>query len=216
MTLRLVLADDHALVRKGIRCLLERCADLQVVGEAATGPEVLQVVAACHPDVALINISMPELNGLETTRRLTRDHPRTRVVVCSIHADEEYVRQAFAAGAKAYVTKGVEPEELELAIRAVARGEAWISPSVSTWVVSALGRGEAPRGAIELLTARQREILQLIAEGRSAKEIANQLGLSIKTVESHKAQLMKRLGVRGLAGLVRSAIQLGIVSVTAR
>jgi DNA-binding NarL/FixJ family response regulator len=206
-----LLADDHALVRSGIRALLESVPEVEVVGEAANGIEALRLIEERRPDVALMNISMPELNGLETTERAARDHPRTRILIFSMHADEEYVRRALFVGAAGYLVKSADRRELELAVRAVARGEGWLSPAVSNAVVAALSRRDAVTGSFELLTSRQREVLQLIAEGHSTKEIATRLRLSPKTVESHRAQLMQRLGVRSVAGLVRCAMRLGIV-----
>jgi DNA-binding NarL/FixJ family response regulator len=210
-TLRVLVADDHALVRKGIGALLERLDGVELVGEAANGREALRLVAERHPDVAFVNISMPELNGLETLSRLAKDQPRTRVVMLSMHADAEYVRRALALGASGYLLKDSELVELDLALRAVARGDVWLSPSVSKVVVEALSRGEAPPEPFELLTSRQREILQLVAEGLSTKDIAVRLDLSVKTVEAHRSQLQLRLGVRGVPALVRCAIRLGIV-----
>lgn len=210
MTIRLLLADDHALVRTGIRALVEKMSGLTVAGEAGDGRAALQMVAELLPDVALVNISMPELNGIELTQRIASKYPRTRVIVCSLHTDDEYVRRAFAVGAAGYVVKSAAREELELAIRAVARGDVWLDPQVSKAVVEALVRGEAPPEPFELLTPRQREVLQLVAEGYSSKEIADELGLSVKTVETHRAQLMRRLGVDSVAGLVRAAIRLRI------
>ena len=210
--MRLVIADDHALVRAGMRVLIEKMSGIEVVGEATDGHEAIELVARTHPALVLMNISMPGFNGLDATARLTKDHPRTRVLIVSMHADEEYVRRAFAVGASGYLLKSADKNEMELAICAVCRGDVWISPSVSKTVVAALQRGEEPADPFELLTPRQREILQLVAEGLSSKEIADQLGLSTKTVESHRAQLMKRTGVHSLPGLVRYAIRLGLVS----
>jgi DNA-binding NarL/FixJ family response regulator len=210
MTIRLVLADDHSLVRSGLRALVDQMAGLAVAGEAANGRDALQLIADVAPDIALVNISMPDLNGIELTQRIASNHPRTRVIVLSLHSDDEYVRRAFAVGAAGYVVKSAAREELELAIRAVARGDVWLDPSISKAVVDALVRGEAPPEPFELLTPRQREVLQLVAEGHSSKEIADVLGLSVKTVETHRAQLMRRLGVDSVAGLVRAAVRLGI------
>jgi DNA-binding NarL/FixJ family response regulator len=185
---------------------------LTVAGEAVNGREALRLVAELRPEIALVNISMPELNGLELTQRIAATDSPTRVIVVSLHTEEEYVRRAFALGAAGYIVKSAAREELELAIRAVARGGTWLDPSISKAVVDALVRGQVPE-PFELLTPRQREVLQLVAEGRSTKEIANALGLSGKTVETHRAQLMKRLGVDSVAGLVRAAIRLGISDV---
>jgi DNA-binding NarL/FixJ family response regulator len=210
--LRILLADDHALVRAGIRLLLESLSEIEVVGEAADGHEALRLVAERHPDLALVDVSMPGLNGLEMTMRAVKEHPRLRVLILSMHADEEYVRQALRAGAAGYLLKNADRSEFELAVRAVARGDTWLSPAVSKTIAAAFARDDrAPQGPFERLTPRQREILQLIAEGRSTKEIAQRLGLSVKTVETHRARLMERLGVRGVPGLVRYAISVGII-----
>ena len=210
-TARILLADDHALMRAGIRSLLEECAGLEVVGEAADGYEALQLMRELRPDVALVDISMPGLNGLETAARAQKESPRTRVLLLSMHKDEEYVRRALLSGAAGYLLKDADRTELELAVRAVARGDTWLSPGISR-VVAAFARGEgAPRGPLELLTRRQREVLQLVAEGHSSKEIAHRLELSAKTVDTHRAQLMERLGVHGVPALVRYALRVGMV-----
>ena len=205
-----MLVDDHGLVRSGIRALIEQMPGVSVVGEAGDGPDALRLVADLRPELALVNISMPGLNGIELTRQMREQHPRTRVILLSLHADSEYVRRAFSVGAAGYVVKTAARAELDLAIRAVARGGVWLDPSISKAVVDALVRGEAPPEPFELLTPRQREVLQLVAEGHSTKEIADRLGLSVKTVETHRALLMRRLGVDSIAGLVRAAIRLGI------
>jgi DNA-binding NarL/FixJ family response regulator len=212
VTIRIVIADDHAMVRAGICALVDRIAGVEVVGEAGNGREAVALVAERRPDLALINISMPELNGLETLIRIRSAHPHTRVVILSLHADEEYVRRALSHGASGYLVKSADATELELAIRAASRGDVWLSPSVSTAIVKALVQREPVGDPFELLTSRQREVLQLVAEGLTSKDIADRLGLSLKTIESHRAQLMKRLGVSNVPGLVRSAIRLGLVS----
>jgi DNA-binding NarL/FixJ family response regulator len=213
--LRILLADDHALVRAGVRVLLESIDGVQVVGEASDGHAALCLIGEQRPDLALIDISMPGLNGLEVTARVVKEYPRTRVIVLSMHADDEYVLRAFRAGASGYLLKNADRRELEQAVRAVAGGEAWISPAVSRKVIAAVagGGGTALENPAELLTPRQREVLQLVAEGNSTKEIAYRLELSVKTVESHRTQLMERLGIHDVAGLVRYAIRLGIVRV---
>jgi DNA-binding NarL/FixJ family response regulator len=211
--LRIFLADDHALVRAGIRALLESIEGVEVVGEASDGHEALRLMGEQHPDLALFDISMPGLNGLEATARAVKEYPRTRVVVLSMHADDEYVYRAFRAGAAGYLLKNADRRELELAVRAVARGEVWLSPAVSKKVIAAISGGKHLEDPVEVLTPRQREILQLVAEGHSTKEIAQRLDLSVKTVESHRSQLMERLGIHDVSGLVRYAIRLGIVRV---
>jgi DNA-binding NarL/FixJ family response regulator len=210
--LRIVLADDHTLVRAGFRALLQSFPDFTIVGEAANGKDALRLIEDLDPDVALIDISMPGLNGLETTVRATKEHSRTRVIILSMHADEEYVSQAIAWGAAGYLLKKASETELELAVRAVARGDNWLSPGVSRPVFASYARNpQALHGHFDVLTPRQREVLQLIAEGNSTKEIARRLELSVKTVETHRAQIMDRLGIHGVQGLVRYAIRMGIV-----
>jgi DNA-binding NarL/FixJ family response regulator len=214
MNIRILLADDHALVRAGLRALIEEMLGMEVVGEAEDGDEALRLIGELHPDVALVDISMPNLNGLEVATRASSNHPRTRVVMLSMHAFEEYVHRALVAGAAGYLLKNADKGELEQALRCVARGQNWLSPSISKSVVDALVRGDRPAGGpFEILSPRQREILQLIAEGRSTKEIAQHLDLSVKTVETHRTELMERLGIHGVAGLVRYAIRTGLVQV---
>jgi DNA-binding NarL/FixJ family response regulator len=209
---RILLADDHTLVRAGFRMLLGRLAAVEVTGEASSGYEALRLMRELDPDLALVDISMPELNGLETAARATRLRLRTRIVILSMHADEEYVRQALSCGAAGYLLKNASEGELELAIRAVARGDSWLSPGVSRPVIAAFARApEAVGTPFDVLTPRQREVLQLIAEGHSTKEIAGRLALSVKTVETHRLQVMERLGIRSVPGLVRYAIRAGIV-----
>jgi len=207
---RVLLADDHALVRAGIRSLLEHIEGVEVVGEAGDGHEALRLAAALKPDVVLLDIALPGLNGLEVAERLTHGGHRG-VVLVSMHATEEHVRQALSIGVAGYVMKDSSTTDLEAALRTVARGQVYLSPAVSKRVVEVMSQGpgeSAPPG----LTPRQREILQLIAEGGSTKEIAYRLGLSAKTVETHRAEIMRRLEIHDVAGLVRYAIRRGLVS----
>jgi DNA-binding NarL/FixJ family response regulator len=210
--IRLLLAEDHTLVRAGIRSLLQNLPDLEVVAEANDGRAALQLVAKTKPDVVLMDIAMPGLNGLEATARLLKDFPNVHVIMLSVHTTEEYVLQALRAGASGYLLKDSSPEELGLAIRAVARGETYLSPAVSKHVVDYVQRVGNGTSSLERLTPRQREILQLIAEGRSTQEIARILSVSVKTVETHRVELMDRLGIHDIAGLVRYAIRMGLVS----
>lgn len=212
-TIRVLLADDHALFRAGLRVLLESLDGVQVVGEAGTGPDAIQSVKREQPQLVLMDIAMPGLTGLEATARITKAWPEVRVVILSMHSNEEYVRQALRAGASGYLLKGAEPPELELALKAVMRGETYLTPVVSKQVVNDyLGQspGAAKAGS---LSPRQREVLKLIAEGGSTKEIAATLGLSVKTVEGHRAELMRRLDIHEVAGLVRYAIRIGLATV---
>jgi DNA-binding NarL/FixJ family response regulator len=209
---RLLLADDHTLVRAGIRSLLAGIPNVEVVGEASDGHEALRQVQETHPHLVLLDIMMPGLNGLEALARIHRDHPDVRVIILSMNAAEEYVLQALRAGASGYLLKNVSPSELAMAVKAVAAGETYLAASVSRHVIDAyLKRTGSPAGPLDSLTSRQREILQMIAEGRTTKEIAKRLDLSVKTVETHRTQLMDRLGIHDIAGLVRFAIREGLI-----
>ena len=201
------------LVRASLKFLLEGFAGLIVVGEANDGADTLKRVAELEPDVVVMDISMPGLNGLEAARAIVKDHPAVRIVMLSMHSDETHVLQALRAGASAYVLKESAPAELEAAIRAVARGESFLSPAISRHVIGDYLKRVPPEpGSPDLLTPRQREILRLIAEGKTSKHIARLLGTSVKTIESHRASLMERLDIHELAGLVRYAIRHGLVS----
>jgi DNA-binding NarL/FixJ family response regulator len=211
--IRILLADDHALVRAGFRMLLEALPEVEIVAEAASGREVLQLAREHEPDIVLMDIAMPGLNGLEATVQLAVAFPGVRVIILSMHANEEYVLRALRAGAVGYLLKDSGPDELEMAIRAVAAGDTYLSPPVSKHVISdyvRLVRQEPD--SLERLTPRQREVLQLIAEGHTTPEIAEILHVSVKTAQTHRAQLMDRLGIHDVAGLVRHAIQMGLVS----
>jgi len=211
--IRVVLADDHALVRAGIRTLCELLEGVTVIAEAADGIEVLEMVKAHHPDLVLMDITMKTLNGLEATARIKREFPHVRVIILSMHAVEDYVQQALKAGAAGYLLKDAAVPELEMAITAVMRGEAYLSAQISRQVVQCyMQRAGVVEGPLDVLTSRQREILQLIAEGHSTKDIGFRLGLSAKTVETHRAQIMERLDIHDIAGLVRFAIRVGLAN----
>jgi DNA-binding NarL/FixJ family response regulator len=211
--IRILLADDHALVRAGIRSLLEKIPNVQVVGEASTGREALEMVKTRLPNLVLMDIAMAELGGLEALPRITKDFPGVKVIILSAHANEEYVIRALRSGAAGYMLKDAATAELELAIRSVSEDKTYLSPSISRTVIdSYLERVGGPLSPLEQLTSRQREILQSIAEGKNTKEIASDLDISFKTVESHRLQLMERLNIHDIAGLVRYAIRSGLVS----
>ena len=219
---RVLLADDHDLVRAGFRSLVQSFGGIEVVAEADDGREALRLIEIHRPHVVLMDIMMPGLNGLEATARIAKDFPKTRVIILSMNAAEEYVLKAMRVGAAGYLLKDGHPAELEQAIRAVARGETFLSSKVSKHVVSGYvhGKGhlevdgrESSIGsmATDKLTLRQREVLQLIAEGNTTKEIAKKLSISVKTVETHRMQLMERLDIHDIAGLVRYALRSGLI-----
>jgi DNA-binding NarL/FixJ family response regulator len=210
--MRVVLADDHALIRAGLRALLQSLEGVQVVGEASNGHEALEVIERQQPDIVLMDIAMPGLNGLEAATRIAKQWPTVRVIMLSMHANEEYIRQALSAGAAGYILKGAEPAELELALKAVLRGETYLTPGVSKRIVQDYLQGREKAGPLQELTSRQREVLQLIAEGYSTKDIAKKLDVSVKTAETHRTELMSRLGIHDVAGLVRYAIRIGLVT----
>lgn len=210
--IRVVLADDHALVRAGMRSLLGGMAQVEVVGEAASGEEALVLAERERPDVVLMDIAMKGMTGLDAAARIREQQPGVRVIILSMHAGEEYVLQALRAGAIGYLLKDAATGELELALRSVMRGESWFSPAVSRQVVEGYVQRVGGEPVADVLTARQREVLKLVAGGKSTKEIAFDLNLSVKTVETHRAQIMERLGIRDVAGLVRYALKTGLVS----
>jgi DNA-binding NarL/FixJ family response regulator len=207
-----LIADDHVLVRAGIRALVEKQSNMEVVAEASNGREALALLRHHQPDVVLMDISMPELNGLEAIRQVTEELPNVQSLILSMHADEEHVWQALQAGASGYLVKGGSLAELELAINAVARGQTYLSPVISRHVISQYVDRTTGQTFETALTPRQKEILQLIAEGKNTKQIALILDISAKTVESHRAQLMKRLEARDIASLVRHALRLKLVN----
>ena len=211
--IRVLLADDHTLVRAGIRGLLAELPGVEVVGEAGDGQEALRLIDEVRPDVVLLDVGMPGLNGLEVAGRIATLDPAIRVVILSMHLSEEYVLRALRAGCAGYLLKASAVSELEVAIRRVADGETYLTPAVSRRVLS--DYVQRTRGAVdplEALTPRQREVLQLVAEGNSSKEVAQRLGLSPKTVETHRAQIMERLGVHDVCGLVLFAVRVGLVA----
>ena len=211
--IRVLLADDHTLVRAGIRTLLETIEDLEVVAECGDGLEALELISRHRPDVALLDIGMPGMNGIEIARQSGRTSPKTKIVILSMHDDKTHVTQAIRAGVAGYLLKGAAVAELPLAIKAVMAGETYLTPKVSRHLVDGFLHDEGSEAdPLEGLPRRQREILQLIAEGRSTKEIAGLFEVSVKTIETHRARLMERLDIHDVPGLVRFAIRVGLVS----
>jgi DNA-binding NarL/FixJ family response regulator len=209
---RVLLADDHKLVRAGFRAMLDSLGDVEIVGETGDGREALELIRQHRPDVALLDITMPSLTGLEVAARVANEMQNVRIIILSMHTTEDYIARAVRAGVSGYLLKNADPVELELALRAAVNGQMYMSPTVSRQLVDDyLRRMGSDAGPEEQLTARQREILQLIAEGKSTKDIAVTLDLSIKTVETHRKDLMDRLGIHDVAGLVRYAIRAGII-----
>jgi DNA-binding NarL/FixJ family response regulator len=211
-TIRVVIAEDHALVRAGLTGLVRELPAVEIVGIAADGREALQLVAETHPDVVLMDITMPGMSGLSALERITSSYPDVRVIMLTMHDNEEYVAQALKAGAAGYLLKDSDLAELDIAIRSVVRGGSYLTPSVSRHVIRDFThRPVAEASPFERLTPRQTEIVQLIAEGHRNAEIAAILGMSTKTVETHRTQLMARLDVHDVTGLVRYAIRVGLV-----
>ncbi len=208
-----ILADDHHLVRAGIRSLLESIDGVVVLADCGDGREALDLIEEHRPDVAVVDIGMPGLNGLEVARRASQVSSATRIIILSMYADPSYVRQALKAGVAGYLLKGAAVSELSLALAAVMQSETYLTPKVSQTVVEGFLRDGGDEGELaDDLTERQREILQLIAEGRSTREMAEMLDVSVKTIETHRSRVMDRLGIRDVPGLVRFAIRAGLVS----
>lgn len=217
-SIRVLLADDHGLVRTGIRTLIEQMAGIEVVGEADNGREVLRMLKQLQPDVVVMDISMAELNGLDATAYIVQEHPHVRVLILTMHAAEPYVLQAVRAGAAGYVLKTSGRAELEQALRVVARGETYLTPAVLKYVTTDYRRLSGEESSINAsrpdapLRPRERELLQLIAEGHSTKEIAARLHLSPSAVDSRRVRLMDRLDIHDMVGLLRYAMRLGLVA----
>jgi DNA-binding NarL/FixJ family response regulator len=208
--LRILLAEDHALVRAGFHALLQDLPGVLVVAEAGDGQEALYQIEAHRPDLVLLDITMPRLSGIEVAARIAKQFPQMRVIMLSMHANEEYVWEALRAGALGYLLKDANTDELKLAIATVTRGEPYLSAAVSKYVIAGYVRsGESSQG--DQLTPRQREILRLIAEGHTTHTIAKMLSISDKTVETHRSQLMRRLGLHDVTSLVRFAIRHGLL-----
>jgi len=212
--IRVLLADDHAVIRAGIRLLLERHPELRVVGEASDGRETLAAVEQHRPDVVVMDLTMPNLNGIEATREILAAHPNVSIVVLSMHSDEAYVLRALKAGARGYVLKDSTETDLITAVKAVSNGKSFFSPAVSRLLVEDYTRhlqGRNLEDSYELLTMREREVLQLVAEGKSNKEVANLLNLSVYTVETHRKNIMEKLNVHGVPELILYAVRKGVI-----
>jgi DNA-binding NarL/FixJ family response regulator len=222
--LRVILVDDHNLVRAGFRSLLENIPDVEIVAEAENGYSALELIRTHKPDMVLMDIALPDITGLDVTAQVIQEYPSIKVVLLSMYDNEEYVLRALEIGAAGYLLKDADASEFELAIRSIANGKAYLSPAISSRVIESYqARVSAPKRPIippagsqnlvdSHLTARQREVLRLIAEGFTTKEIAQQLNLSAKTVDAHRTQLMRELNIHEIAGLVRYAIRIGLIS----
>ncbi|MGA3075615.1 MAG: response regulator transcription factor [Bryobacteraceae bacterium] len=212
---RILLADDHTVMRNGLRLLLERQPHLQVVGEAADGRQAVALSETLNPDVVVMDIAMPNLNGIEAARQIVNRNPRTAIAILSMHSDESYVIRALKAGARAYLLKDSAEADLLAAVRALTDGKSFFSPAISKILVEDYMRQLESRGAedtYELLTNREREILQLLAEGRTNKEVANMLNLSLYTVETHRAHILQKLNLHSVPELILYAVRKGIIA----
>jgi DNA-binding NarL/FixJ family response regulator len=207
--IRILLADDHSLVRQGFSMILEAQADMQIVGQAGNGREAVDLAAKLRPDVVVMDVAMPELNGIEATRRIIEASPRIRVLALSMHKDSVYVREVLRAGARGYLLKDSGDADLVAAVRAVAQGDGYLSPRVSDSVLSDYRRHVTD--PLDLLSSREREVLQMIAEGKTNKEIANSLNLSVYTVEAHRGRIMEKLNLHSTSELVRFALRSGLI-----
>jgi RNA polymerase sigma factor (sigma-70 family) len=210
--IRTLIADDHALVRAGIRALVEKIEGVEVVAEAGKGSEAIDLISKLQPDLVLLDITMPDGSGFDVLLHVQAKFPKTRVIVLTVHEASEYAIRALREGAAGFLPKSAASTELETAIDKVMKGGGYISPEASQKTVLEIGKG-TKKELLELLSPRQREVLRLIAEGRTTKQIAQELEISVKTVESHRAQLMERLDIHDVAGLVRYAILVGIIDV---
>ena len=218
MTIRLLIADDHTMMREGLKALIQKEDGMQVAGEAANGKETVELVRKSGAHVVVMDVAMPDLNGIEATRKILRDNPHIKVVGLSGHANREFVREMLKAGASAYVLKSRAYEELVQAIREVMKGRKYLSPDVARGVVDEyveISTNIRGNPAFVVLTERERETLQLLAEGRSTKEIADDLNVSVKTVETHRRNIMDKLDIHSVAELTKYAIREGITSIDA-
>ena len=207
--IRILLADDHAVVRQGFKMILDAQPDMEIVGEAGNGREAVELIQHLKPDIVVMDVAMPELNGIEATRRVADTVPHTRVIALSMHKDSVYVREVLRAGARGYLLKDSGAGDLVAAVRAVAQGEGYLSPAVSNAVLDDYRRHVT--NPIDLLTSREREVLQMLAEGKTNKEIATVLNLSVYTVDAHRGRIMEKLNLHSINELVRFAVRNGLV-----
>jgi len=207
--IRILLADDHAVVRQGFKMILAEQSDMEIVGEAGNGRQAIELAEQLRPDVVVMDVAMPELNGIEATRRLGSSTPHTRVLALSMHKDSVYVREILRAGARGYLLKDSMAADLVSAVRAIASGEGYISPAVSNAVLDDYRRHVT--NPIDLLTSREREVLQMLAEGKTNKEIAGVLNLSVYTVDAHRGRIMEKLNLHSINELVRFAVRNGLI-----
>jgi two-component system, NarL family, response regulator NreC len=207
--IRILLVDDHAVVRQGFRMILGAQPDMEIVGEAGNGREAISQAAELQPDVVVMDVAMPELNGIEATRRIAESSPRARVLALSMHKDSVYVREILRAGAKGYLLKESIDVDLLTAVRAVAKGDGYLSPAVSEAVLTDYRKHVTD--PLDLLSSREREVLQLIAEGKTNKEIAGSLNLSVYTVDAHRDRIMEKLNLHSAGELVRFAVRKGLI-----
>jgi DNA-binding NarL/FixJ family response regulator len=215
MSVRIILADDHKIMREGLRALLAKQKEIEVIAEADSGRGVIELCSQLHPDVVVIDISMPDLNGIDAARQITRQAPDIKVIALSMHSDKKYVKEMLAAGASGYLLKDAAFEELGMAIATVLKNKTYLSPQITDTVVKDYINENVPQNSIAstALSAREREVLQLIAEGKSTRDIAAQLYVSVKTVETHRKQIMDKLGLNSIAELTKYAIREGLTSV---
>ena len=215
MKIRILLVDDHKILRDGICSLVKGYDDMEVVGEAADGRTALTLVQELSPDIVIMDISMPDLNGIDATRKITADYPKVKVIALSMHYDKQFISEIFRAGASGYLIKDSAFDELEHAVRIVMENKTYINPHIASLVVESLVSQSSTKDqkAFSLLTEREREVLQLIAEGKSTKQIASDLNVSAKTIESHRRQVMGKLNIRNVAELTKYAIREGLTSV---
>jgi DNA-binding NarL/FixJ family response regulator len=207
--IRILLADDHTLVRKGFRLILSQEADLEVVGEASNGQEAVELAQRLTPDIVVLDVAMPDMNGVAATRAILDVHPECRVLMLSMHGDAVYVRESLRAGARGYLLKEAIDQDLLTAVRALARGQSYLSPAVSNTVLT--DYRQRSLGPLDQLTAREREVLQMLAEGLTAKEIATRLDISAYTVDAHRSRILKKLQLNSVGELVRFAMRVGLV-----